>query len=162
MVTTSVGYWFKTVSKDGLCCRVSLDLQSSPYSIMALPFCKLCSYARKGLGKNDQGQVDPLEIVILPAGKSLDVCAEMREAKKLRKPLGQVTTKRRRKRKRNLETGLQQQFEQQVHFVRIDCYAHHWLHQEIRIYFSLVYTPVLVSQAIPFAERERERERVVS
>lgn len=68
---------------------------------------------RKGLGKNDQGQVDPLEIVILPAGKSLDVCAEMREAKKLRKPLGEVTTKRRRKRKRNLETGLQQQQQQQ-------------------------------------------------
>ena len=124
MVTTSVGYWFKAVSKDGLCRRVSLDqlsFQSSPYSIMALPFRKLCSYARKGLGKNDQGQVDPLEIVILPVGKSLDVCAEMREAKKLRKPLGQVTTKRRRKRKRNLETGLQQQLEQQVHFVRIDC-----------------------------------------
>ena len=124
MVTTSVGYWFKAVSKDGLCCRVSLDrlsFQFSPYFIMALPFHKFCSYTRKGLGRNDQGQVNPLEIVVLPAGKSLDVCAEMREAKKLRKPLGQATTKRRRKRKRNFGTGLQQQWEQQVHLVAIDC-----------------------------------------
>ena len=52
---------------------------------------------RKGLGKDDQGQVNPVEIVILPVGKSLDVCAEMREAKKLRKPLGQAATKRRKK-----------------------------------------------------------------
>ena len=115
-MVTSVGYWVKAVSQDGLCCWVSLDQLSFRSFIMALPLREFCCYSRKGLGKNDQGQVDPLEIVILPARKSLDVCAEMREAKKLRKPLGQVTTKRRRKRKRNLETGLQLQQGQQVNF----------------------------------------------
>ena len=66
---------------------------------------------RKGLGKDDQGQVNPVEIVILPVGKSLDVCAEMREAKKLRKPLGQAATKRRKK-KRILGDGSHQQQQQ--------------------------------------------------
>ena len=42
--------------------------------------------------------MEPVEIVILPSGKSLDVCAELREAKKLRKPVGQVTKRRRRNR----------------------------------------------------------------
>ena len=58
-------------------------------------FSSLCS---KGLGKDDQGRVEPVEIVILPTGKSLDVCAELREAKKLRKPVGQVAKRRRRNR----------------------------------------------------------------
>lgn len=66
---------------------------------------------RKGLGKDGQGQVDPVEIVILPMGKSLDVCAEMREAKKLRKPLGQAAT-RRKKKKRILGNGSHQQQQQ--------------------------------------------------
>ena len=41
-----------------------------------------------------------MQIVVLPTGKSLDVCAEMREAKKLRTPgAGQAGARRRRKRK---------------------------------------------------------------
>jgi len=71
----------------------------------------LLHLTRKGLGKDGQGQVDPVEIVILPVGKSLDVCAEMREAKKLRKPLGQAAT-RRKKKKRILGNGSHQQQQQ--------------------------------------------------
>ncbi len=36
----------------------------------------------QGLGKSGQGRVVPVEITILPAGKSLDACAEIREGKK--------------------------------------------------------------------------------
>ena len=39
-----------------------------------------------------------MKIVILPAGKSLDVCAELREAKKLGRSVGGEGAKRRRKR----------------------------------------------------------------
>ena len=49
--------------------------------------------------------MEPVEIVILPSGKSLDVCAEMREAKKLRKPLEEE----RKRKKRKLGKGLPHQ-----------------------------------------------------
>ena len=43
--------------------------------------------------------MEPVEIVVLPPCKSLDVCAEMRERKKLRG----VDTERQRKRRRRKE-----------------------------------------------------------
>ena len=43
--------------------------------------------------------MEPVEIVVLPPGKSLDMCAEMRERKKLRG----VDTERQRKRRRRKE-----------------------------------------------------------
>ena len=38
----------------------------------------------EGLGRQSQGRVEPVEIVILPPGKSLDACAALREGKKLK------------------------------------------------------------------------------
>ncbi|XP_022107941.1 zinc finger CCCH-type with G patch domain-containing protein-like [Acanthaster planci] len=37
----------------------------------------------KGLGRNGEGRVEPVEAVIIPQGKSLDKCMELREMKKL-------------------------------------------------------------------------------
>lgn len=37
----------------------------------------------KGLGKHGEGRVEPVEAVIVPAGKSLDTCMKLREMKKL-------------------------------------------------------------------------------
>lgn len=51
----------------------------------------------KGLGRDSCGRVEPVEIVILPSGKSLDVCAQMREAKKIKNALGELVGKKRRK-----------------------------------------------------------------
>lgn len=58
----------------------------------------------KGLGRDSCGRVEPVDIVILPAGKSLDVCVQMREAKKLKNALGEpVGKKKRRKHTKSLE-----------------------------------------------------------
>ncbi|XP_071947342.1 zinc finger CCCH-type with G patch domain-containing protein-like [Antedon mediterranea] len=38
----------------------------------------------KGLGKNGEGRVEPVEAVIVPQGKSLDHCMELKEKKKLK------------------------------------------------------------------------------
>ncbi|NXG73875.1 ZGPAT protein, partial [Baryphthengus martii] len=40
----------------------------------------------KGLGKNSDGRVEPVQAVVLPRGKSLDQCAEVLQKKKLGKP----------------------------------------------------------------------------
>ncbi|XP_046845095.1 zinc finger CCCH-type with G patch domain-containing protein-like [Xenia sp. Carnegie-2017] len=40
----------------------------------------------KGLGKNQDGRVEPVEIILLPTGKSLDACAELREKNLLKQP----------------------------------------------------------------------------
>ncbi|XP_031556110.1 zinc finger CCCH-type with G patch domain-containing protein-like [Actinia tenebrosa] len=52
----------------------------------------------KGLGKDGSGRVDPIEAVLLPQGKSLDVCAELREKKKLKEPF------KKKRKKKNLST----------------------------------------------------------
>ena len=64
-----------------------------------LPIFLHINFFSKGLGKSSQGRVDPVEIVILPQGKSLDVCAEMREANKVRKVDGLEPVKRKRRKK---------------------------------------------------------------
>ena len=50
---------------------------------------------RKGLGKEGQGRLEPVPIVILPPGKSLDACAAIRDGKKLQ------THPEKRKRRKN-------------------------------------------------------------
>ena len=58
----------------------------------------------KGLGRDSCGRVEPVDIVILPSGKSLDVCAQMREAKKLKNALGEKIGKKRRKPAKSITT----------------------------------------------------------
>lgn len=53
---------------------------------------------RKGLGKEGQGRLEPIPIVILPSGRSLDACAAIRDGKKLQTHQG----KRKRKKNRGL------------------------------------------------------------
>ncbi len=48
--------------------------------------------------------MEPVEIVILPAGKSLDVCAKLREAKKVKTVDGLERRKKRKKKKKVLPT----------------------------------------------------------
>ena len=65
---------------------------------------------RKGLGKHGEGRVEPVEIRILPAGKSLDVCAELREAGKIRRGPGEEGKGGRKRKRRKLVdvSGLEQ------------------------------------------------------
>lgn len=59
---------------------------------------------RQGLGKACQGRVEPIEIVVLPPGASLDVCAKLREEKKVKKLAdGTEVVKRKRRKKKNVE-----------------------------------------------------------
>lgn len=57
----------------------------------------------EGLGKSCQGRLEPVEIVVLPPGKSLDVCAEMREKKKLRRVDSERQRRRRKKKEKAAE-----------------------------------------------------------
>lgn len=44
--------------------------------------CHGVTVTRQGLGKNSDGRVEPIKIEILPAGKSLDICVELRDKSK--------------------------------------------------------------------------------
>ena len=57
---------------------------------------------RQGLGKNNQGRLEPVPIEILPAGKSLDACAAIKEEQRLMKVDKEKQRKRRKKRRNKL------------------------------------------------------------
>jgi len=60
----------------------------------------------QGLGRRSQGRLEPVEIVVLPAGKSLDACAALKEAEKVRKiDASQKGTRRRRKKGNSRQHG---------------------------------------------------------
>ena len=80
-------------------------------------------FCSKGLGRNGEGRVEPVEIKILPVGKSLDMCAEMRERGKLRKAPGEGEGKRKRRRKRKLVEAARLQ-ETEVCGVCMHVYVH--------------------------------------
>lgn len=65
----------------------------------------------QGLGKASQGRLNPVEIIVLPPGKSLDACAEIREAKK-----GGTSeeVKREKKRKKKPVVAKQQPVQEQT------------------------------------------------
>ena len=52
---------------------------------MCVCVCVCVCVCSEGLGRQSQGRVEPVEIVILPPGKSLDACAALREGRKLEK-----------------------------------------------------------------------------
>jgi hypothetical protein len=61
----------------------------------------------QGLGKNNEGRVEPVQIEILPPGKSLDACAEYRANKK-------ITKRRKRNRGINRKRKMTKQEVQEV------------------------------------------------
>ncbi|MGH0171044.1 UNVERIFIED_CONTAM: hypothetical protein FKN15_005363 [Acipenser sinensis] len=63
----------------------------------------------KGLGRNAEGRVEPVQAVILPKGKSLDQCAELLQKKKEGKP-----RKRRRKGRNGPGTSTERKPKQNV------------------------------------------------
>ena len=63
---------------------------------------------RQGLGKASQGRVEPVEIVILPAGKSLDVCAQLREEHKVKTVDGVERPRKKRKKKKVLPVSAEE------------------------------------------------------
>ncbi|XP_065917510.1 zinc finger CCCH-type with G patch domain-containing protein-like [Dysidea avara] len=80
--TTTLGYWEEHTNGIG-----SKLLQKMGYVY------------GKGLGKKGEGRLEPVEIVILPNGLSLDACIKLKESKKLR-TVGEQPSKRRCRKKR--------------------------------------------------------------
>ncbi len=62
--------------------------------------CNISHPGRKGLGRDNQGRVEPVPIEILPSGKSLDVCIAIREEKRLKMATGDNGKKKRKKKRK--------------------------------------------------------------
>ncbi|XP_028668217.1 zinc finger CCCH-type with G patch domain-containing protein [Erpetoichthys calabaricus] len=69
----------------------------------------------KGLGRNAEGRVEPIQAVVLPKGKSLDQCAEILQKKKEGK-IGKGKAKKLRKNKQNGTGSSMQQKNRQTVF----------------------------------------------